>query len=341
MAGYQLKQALKYLKRIFPYYTKPQKKHSSKIEYQIGSLPDSNLTSKEYKQNIRRLMLILEGKTKTLTQQLKSEMNKYSKAKNYEQAAVFRNQYLSVKSLSTKIVFGAEETIDIKSDIALRQLSKLLAIKPKLRRIECYDISNFSGTDSVSSMVVFSDGLPAQDQYRHFKMHLLGPNDFAMMRETLRRRFAPRNIKKWPLPNLVIVDGGKGQLSSALDIWKEYGLKIPVVGLAKRHETIITYEKSNNTINFTSIQLRKNSPALQLLQRIRDESHRFAVSYHTVLRKKRINSSKFDKIPGVGPVTKKKLLRHFGSVAAVAKASETEIAGIVGKKTAQTIRQHI
>jgi excinuclease ABC subunit C len=192
-------------------------------------------------------------------------------------------------------------------------------------------------------MVVFSDGLPDNRAYRHFKMRTKGPNDFAMMRETLSRRFNERN-KSWPKPDLIIVDGGKGQLSSARDVLKQLKVTIPVVGLAKRYETLVLSSDDYRYISkfqkdgeFYTLNFENDSALLHLLQRIRDEAHRFAVSYHTKLRSKRTNKSILDEIAGLGPVTKKKLLRSFGSLGALKQASESEIAKIVGPSKAKTI----
>jgi excinuclease ABC subunit C len=293
--------------------------------------------------------MIIEGKTNTLLSQLEKEMKRLSKAKDYESAASIRNQYLAIKALSTKMVFGRDETFDLTLDAALQELAKSLGINKKLRRIECYDISNFAGGDSVSSMIVFTDGVPDQQQYRHFKMRTLGPNDFAMMKETLRRRFAERN-NSWPKPDLIIVDGGKGQLSVARQQLSEDSINIPIVGLAKRYETIVQHLKDVTTklpagakdeAEFRLINFEHNSPTLHLLQRIRDEAHRFAVSYHTVLRKKRTQKSFLEEIPGIGPAKRKLLMRSLGSSRAVKEASELEIAKIVGPKTAKVILEYI
>ncbi len=339
VAGFQVKQALKYLRRIFPYYTRSDRNHSSKLEYQIGVLPDPNISKKDYRLRIRRLLLILEGKSSVLTKQLERDMKRASKAKTYELAAELRNQYLALKGLSTKIVFGKDETFNIELDKALEEITRLLKLNKIPNRIECYDISNFSGGDAVSSMVVFTKGIPDQKQYRHFKMHTPGPNDFAMMQETIRRRFSERN-NKWPKPDLIIIDGGKGQLSSVLSVLNELKLDIPTVGLAKRYETIIMYNTASAN-SFSNLNFENNSVVLYLVQRIRDEAHRFAVSYHKLLRKKRTQVSVLDNIAGVGPVKRQKLLRKFGSVRAISKLSLDELTELVDKKTAMAIFEQL
>jgi excinuclease ABC subunit C len=196
-------------------------------------------------------------------------------------------------------------------------------------------------------MVVFTDGLPNNREYRHFKMRTKGPNDFAMMKETLSRRFSERN-KSWPKPDLIIIDGGKGQLSSAKKALAELDKDIFAVGLAKRFETIVVDakdlgQKANLRMEggYYMINFEKDSPILHLIQRIRDEAHRFAVSSHTIVRAKRIKKSQLEEVPGVGPATRKKLLRAFGSVEGVKRASKLELEEIVGVTKAKLILAHL
>ena len=346
--SYGVSQALKYLRRAFPYFINDKHKYSSKLEYQIGVLPKPDISKTEYRKQIRKLILVLEGKSTQLIDGLKKDINKLSKVRKFEEAIELRGQYLALKALNSRVVFGGEERIIIGIDQALKGLSDVLEIS-KIRRIECYDISNFAGGDSVSSMVVFTDGLPNNREYRHFKMYTKGPNDFAMMKETLTRRFSDRN-KSWPKPDLIIIDGGKGQLSSAKEALRESNKDIMTVGLAKRFETIVIdandirsteATKDNYTIrregDYYMVNFESNSPVLHLIQRIRDEAHRFAVTYHTKVRNKRIKKSELESIVGVGPATRKKLIRHFGSVVGLKQASADEIAKIVGESKAKLI----
>ncbi len=344
--SYGVRQALKYLRRAFPYFVKGKHKYSSKLEYQIGVLPRPDVTKTEYRKQIRKLIMVLEGKSTKLIDALKKDIDKLSKRQKYEEAIELRNQYLALKALNTRVVFGGEEKIVIGVDSALKGLSEILELK-KLRRIECYDISNFAGGDSVSSMVVFTDGLPDNKQYRHFKMRTKGPNDFAMMHETISRRFSDRN-KSWPKPDLIIIDGGKGQLSSAKKALAELNKDIFAVGLAKRFETIVVDakdlgQKANLRMEgeYYMINFEKDSPILHLIQRIRDEAHRFAVSYHTLVRAKRIKKSQLEEVPGVGPATRKKLLRAFGSVEGVKRATKDELAELVGLSRAEIIMSYL
>ena len=214
---------------------------------------------------------------------------------------------------------------------AARKLGEILGIG-YIRRMECYDISNTQGTDSVSSMVVFIDGKPDKKEYRRFRIKTVqGANDFASMAETLERRLREgfraedKEHGFGAVPDLIVIDGGKGQLHSAVDILTSLGMEdIPVVGLAKREEEIFLPGRED------SIVLDKNSPELGLITAIRDEAHRFAITYHRSLREKRTIASELDKIRGVGPKRKKALLAAFGDVEAIRGATIDELAAIPG-----------
>jgi excinuclease ABC subunit C len=232
------------------------------------------------------------------------------------------------------------------SNGAVEELAKALGLKPPPYRIECYDISNIQGSESVGSMVVFEGGKPANSQYRRFKIKTVkGPNDFASMQEVLWRRFR-RGLQEKEvvlqeggepkfshLPDLIVIDGGKGQLSAACEVLRDLHLQIPVVGLAKEFEHIFKPGSSE------PIVLPPNSQALYLMQRIRDEAHRFAITYHRLLRRKRTLQSQLDTIPGVGPQRRNALLKHFGSLKKIREADAEEIARVPGinRKVAEEI----
>lgn len=232
-----------------------------------------------------------------------------------------------------------------KKRLALDQLRDELNLPELPQRIECYDISNIQGTSSVGSMVVFEGGQPKRSEYRRFRIKgVRGANDFASMQEVLRRRFArfaeavqsdggpanARNGKEFDesfgsVPDLIIVDGGKGQVSAAHDAMRNMGVgHIPLAGLAKRFEELFVVDVSE------PIVLDRTSQALYLVQRIRDEAHRFAITYHRDVRKKAGMQSALDAVPGVGPKRKKALLRKFGSLKAVRESSAEEIAATPG-----------
>ncbi len=219
-----------------------------------------------------------------------------------------------------------------KTDVALKELQDALGLEGPPKRIECYDVSHVQGTSVVSSMVVFEDGRPAKSQYRRFRAKVQDRNDdFANMRETLRRRFARSSQADevtgtaWTLPDLVILDGGKGQLSAGLDALADAGrLQIPIVALAKEREELFRPEQN------APIVLPRTSQGLYLVQRIRDEAHRFAVTYHQNVRSKRAIHSALDEVAGVGPAKKRALLRKFGSVRGMREAPLDDLAAVAG-----------
>jgi excinuclease ABC subunit C len=219
----------------------------------------------------------------------------------------------------------------------LRSLRDLLDLEVEPRRIECFDISNIQGSDVVASLVVFEEGLPRKSDYRTFRIKGLSgaPDDFASMREVVGRRYRRLLEEGKELPDLVLIDGGKGQLGAALQALEELGLgEQPVASLAKREELIFVPGREE------PLALPHSSPVLQLVQRIRDEAHRFAIGFHRKARTMRTLTSELDEIPGVGPTTRRKLLSRFGSLRGVRGASLAELAGAVGAATAAKIRAH-
>ncbi|PLV59019.1 excinuclease ABC subunit UvrC [Thermotoga sp. KOL6] len=200
---------------------------------------------------------------------------------------------------------------------ALKELMKLINMEDFPYRIEGIDISHLQGKYTVASLVVFEDGFPKKNDYRRYRLNLDHPNDYEAIRKVVKRRYS-----KYPLPNLIFVDGGKGQVKAVLDALKDLKKDCPVVGLAKKEEIVVVKEKE--------LALPLDHPALRLLVQIRDETHRFAVGYHRKRREKDSLKSILDEIPGLGPVRKKKLLEHFGSVENVRNASVEEIARVIG-----------
>ena len=266
-----------------------------------------------------------------------------------------------------------------KRDEALGALASALGLARPPDRIECYDMSNIQGTSAVGSMVVFVNGKPEPREYRRFRIRSgETPDDFRMMAEVIRRRFSRASRLRaetgalslaavgadeafedlagddepadqppsptaardagWALPDLVIVDGGKGQLSAAIGVMRQLGLdEVPVAGLAKRFEELYLPERSD------PIVLPRNSQGLYLVQRIRDEAHRFAITYHRTVRSRRALASVFDEIEGIGPVRKKALLKRFGSVRRIREASVEELAETPGipRDLADRLKRHL
>jgi excinuclease ABC subunit C len=217
---------------------------------------------------------------------------------------------------------------------ALEELAEALGLPAPPLRIECYDISNVQGSDSVGSMVVFEEGRPRSGEYRRFKIRtVVGANDFASHQEVLRRRFrrakagdeGAEEALRWAMPDLVIIDGGKGQVSAAKAVLDELGLHdLPLAGLAKEREELFLPGSP------VPVVLPPTSSALYLVQRLRDEAHRFAITYHRDLRSKRQTRSAFDDLPGVGPKRRRALLRVFGSAKRVRDAPVEQIAAVPG-----------
>ncbi len=358
-----VRQSLKLLRRPFPFATRRiagQKRAT--LHYHLGldpGLEEGKTSLEDYRTNLRRLMAIIQGRRKTIVKELESEMKRVAKAQDFERAAHIRNQLYALQGLNTQVIFSDKEFLDISKDHALNELVNLLSIKKFPQRIEGYDISHMQGTDVVASMVVFTNGVSNKAEYRKFKTKINHNNDFYNMHETLKRRLSDKNRKAWGLPDLVLIDGGKGQLDAAIQARDDCGsAAIPFIGLAKREEQIVIHKtKSGVTLNKSSLQqlggfvsesedfllvnLPHNTNLIKLLQRIRDESHRFAVSYHSVLKVKRQTVSLLDDIPGIGPATRKKLLRHFGSMRAISGATVEELQAVVSKNKAVMMTQYL
>jgi excinuclease ABC subunit C len=363
--GLAVKKALRYLRRAFPYAisrSSSQKRNS--LYYHLGldpGLEEGKTSLADYRANLRQLMKYLRGGRAGLMRDIERQMKQAAKAQDFEQAAHFRNQLQALQSLGRQILFSDKELQDASKDQALMDLTALLGLPQPPRRIEGFDISHMQGTDTVASMVAFVSGVPDKASYRKFKMRLAGNDDFAHMAETVRRRLRDENVKKWGKGDLMLIDGGKGQLAAALQARGECGHKIPMVGLAKRQEEIIIQRTESipdaditkiisraakagayvtESADFVNVELPKNSHAVKLLQRIRDESHRFAVSSHSTLKRGRQVGSVLDEVPGVGPLTRKKLIRHFGSAKAAINAEPGQLQELLGKNRGRQLARY-
>lgn len=359
--GYAVRKALRLLRRIFPYaVTREQATMGSKLYEQIGLDPGINsgrTTLEEYRANLKNLMSYLRGNRSALMREVEREMKQAADNQDFEKATALRNKLYELKSLKKQVIFSDREFMDISKDKGLAGLATLLGIDiPK--RIEGYDISHMSGRDVVASQVVFTNGIPDKKQYRKYKIHTQQNNDFASMHNVISRRLKPGNVKKWGLPDLFLIDGGKGQLKSAIKAREEAGSKRPIIGLAKREEEIVISKKDPNTLlnvkiatelqfvineteDFYLVRMPLNNDIVKLLQRIRDESHRFAVTYHSTLKQKRQLSSWLDDVPGIGAVTKKKLIKEFGSSKGVLQARDAELEKILGRAKADILKTYI
>lgn len=381
-SGVPVKKALRYLRRVYPYLTKPPEKRRSKLEEDLGLSPKTDEGSEAYKRNLRKLISYIKGNRVSLMRELEQHMKTAAKEHRFEEAASYRNKLISMKELQRRVMFGDKEFLDISKDKALADLAALLGLGSSLRRIEGYDISHMGGTNVVASMVVFTNGASDRAEYRKFKTTLQENNDTRNMFDTLCRRLSEKNLKAWGNPDLLLIDGGKGQLDAVIKAQQERGTTFPVISIAKREEEIIIHRDKSNIdtavleslitspqpgvyversvshyiVNLHAGQLNASSHSknlrggststnfndvVKLFQRIRDESHRFAVSYHTVLKRKKATASDLDEIPGIGPATRKKLLKHFGSLKAISEADEDTIGRLIGTMKASAVVRHL
>ena len=355
-----IKQALRLLRKVFPYATKrqPGQKRAT-LHYHLGldpGLEEGRTSLEDYRANLRRLMAFISGKKNSITKEIEKEMYLAANSQDYERAAKLRNQLTSLQRLSQQIIFSDKEFLDLSKDLGIAELVELLSLEAFPKRIEGYDISHMQGSDVVASMVVFTNGASNKTEYRKFKTKQDINNDFFNMNETIYRRFSPQHLKDWGYPDLVLIDGGKGQLDAALKARDQRNSsRVPFIGLAKRQEQIvIDVTRSNVALNHRTIQrlgghaiisqnfilvtLPKSTNIVKLLQRVRDESHRFAVSYHSTLKRKRVSNSKLDELPGIGPITRKKLLKEFGSVKAIQAADDQDLINLIGPAKTSIVR---
>lgn len=329
----------------------------------------ARISREEYRQRMERACEVLEGKSREMTASIEEEMAKAAERLDFEKAAALRNLLKDLRETSRPMRRFTRKSlpnsIDPEGDVA--ELRAALGLSETPRTMECFDISNISDNHIVASMVRFRDGVPDRERYRRYRItSTKGQDDFASMAEVIRRRYsrllleaakadpnsetsqeAPADAiarharshgDKSPLPDLVIVDGGKGQLGMACRELQALGLHDqPVIGLAKEFEEIYRPGES------LPIRLDKDSGALRLLQRIRDEAHRVANGYNELLLRRRISESILDDIPGVSDARKKALLKRFGSITRLRRATVEALAETPGisRAMASTILEHL
>lgn len=314
-----LRSALKFVLKTFPIATcsksiEKQKKACLKYQYKLCSAPCANKISKqEYNKRIEQISKLFAGDKDSLLKELYINMKINSDALDFERAAENRNQIYALEKSIKNVRITTPDT-DFRMDESLMELKNSLNLETLPYRIAGFDISNIGGTLATGSLVIFENGLPKKEDYRKYKIRQTGPDDVAMIKEVLNRR-CKRIIEQNEIKDdLILIDGGKGQVNSASRVLKEYNLNTPIIGLAKKNEEIFFPHQSNPII------LPKNSKALFLLQRIRDEAHRFAISYHKKLRSKSAKKSILEEIPGVGEKTRETLLNHFGTIEKIQQA---------------------
>ncbi|MDO8535907.1 MAG: excinuclease ABC subunit UvrC [Candidatus Omnitrophota bacterium] len=275
-----LKEALKILQKLFPLRTCNKMPNGKCLEFDIGQCLgpcEGRVGEERYGAIIKELRLFLEGRHSELLKLLTDKMTQLSKDEKFEEATECRDRLEALGSVNTdRVKYGPSKELD--------ELKSVLGIKTGLEVIEAFDISNIMGDEAVGSLVYFRKGKPDKDEYRKFKIKTVsGMDDYSMMREIVRRRYTRSVKEKKRLPDLIVIDGGRGHLSVALDELKKLGLDdLPVIGIAKEFERIYLKDKKD------PILLPKESKALHLLERIRDEAHRFAITYHKKLMSKRL-----------------------------------------------------
>lgn len=277
---------LRLARKIIPFRTNC-KPYSGKacLSYHLGLCPGvciSAIGKNDYKKNLKKLRSFLNGETNSLISRFKKDMERSVKNMDFEEAGKWRDKISAIEKTTRRYeeidkYLEGPAALEGIYNLQVKELAKVLGLKSLPRRIECYDISNIQGTNSVGSMVVLIDGKINKDEYRRFKIKTVaGINDPASVAEVLIRRFH----NDWERPNLIVVDGGRTQLNAAERVLTALQIDIPVIGLAKRFEEV--YQVGDSHV----LRLPKDSPALFLIQRIRDEAHRFAISYHRKLRSK-------------------------------------------------------
>lgn len=315
-----------------------------------GSLRDccrpceNKVTTEEYRARIDALISILNGNIKAVEETLRLKMQDCAAKKQFEKAAIFRDVAVNIRSLYAQKLRSFENAAvpgSAPGPAAVADLQSALKLDAPPQIIECFDISNISGTLAVASLVRFSGGLPDKASYRRFRIRTVtGSNDFAMMYEAVSRHFSRLLEKDLPRPDLLMVDGGKGQLSSALKALVALSCPpFPVIALAEKREEIFVPGRPDPYI------LDHSRPALKLLQAVRDEAHRFAITYHRSLRLNAIRNSILDEIEGIGETRKQAILREFGSVQSLRRAPTPEsiaarVPGI-GPEFAKTIFDYL
>lgn len=285
------------------------------------------VTRVQYRDRVDAACAFLEGKSREWLESLKGEMLTAAQRQDFEKAAELRDIVFALeKTLERTRKFERDHPQVLPAASALEDLAQALGLTQPPRHMECFDISHISGTFVVASMVHFTDGRPDKAQYRRFQIRsFVGNDDFRAMEEVVGRRYQRLNNEGIPMPDLVVIDGGRGQIGAALKAFIALDLEPPaLIGLAKKHETVIFPDER------PPLNLSLTHPGLQLLQRLRDEAHRFANTYNADLRSKRIRESVLDEFPGLGAVRRNSLMRRFGDIDKLRAASIAQIMEVDG-----------
>jgi excinuclease ABC subunit C len=285
------------------------------------------LTAAQYRERVDAACAFLEGKSREWLESLRLEMLGAAQRHDFEKAAELRDVVFALeKTLEKTRKFERDHPLIVPDETALAELATALGLPRPPRHMECFDISHISGTFVVASMVHFSDGRPDKNQYRRFQIRsFIGNDDFRAMEEVVGRRYFRLREEGKPMPDLVVIDGGRGQIGAALKAFIAMDLEPPaLIGLAKKHETVIFPDER------APLNMPLTHPGLQLLQRLRDEAHRFANTYNADLRSKRIRESVLDDFPGLGEVRRAALLARFGDIDRLRAASVAQLMEVDG-----------
>jgi excinuclease ABC subunit C len=281
--GGNVKQALRLLRRAFPFYTSPRtSQKTSQLSRQIGLEPPADITSSSYKKSLRQLISYLKGNRVKVMEELEKDMSEAARQQQFETAANLRNKLRYLKELKRQVVFSREEFVDASRDQGLRELQDLLGLSEVPRRIEGYDISHHGGKNSTGSMVVMSNGVADKSAYRKFRLRSASSDDYQQLREIISRRL--KHLGSWGRPDAIMLDGGKGQLSAVSDLLKAVG--IAYFGRVKSGNHSRNAAVSVVLADGQTRQLDPNSHLAKLIARLDDEAHRFAVNYHSHLKRK-------------------------------------------------------
>ena len=352
-----LKDILKFLRKSFPYSIHRQPPKKPCLDYHLGLCPcpaANDFSPQEALANLRKIKLYLAGEHRALEKKLQKEMKSYALKYQYEQAALIRNQLKALKNFRQSLIFQELKHFKPKDDQALVDLKELFCLRQLPERIEAYDISHLSGQYVTASMVVAQSGMIMPHLKRRFKAKIDENNDFAQMQAVIARRLQSKTLPD--LPDLLLIDGGKGQVSGVLEVLNGYRKKATVLGLAKKDEEIIL-RKGNYQLNekklralaglkiesshFCQLKISPQTDLVKFLQRLRDASHRFALAYQRQLHYRAQTDSPLLSLPGVGPATYKKLMKVFGSMANLQKSSQAELQEILNHKQAKVVYNYL
>lgn len=329
-----LRQAVIALRQIFPLRSCGRMPKNVCLNYHISQCLGpcaGKVDDKGYSEIVSQLKLFLEGRTAELIKVLTKNMSQASAREEFEEAAQIKKRIEILSAVR-------ERSIDYSPAGESKELKDVLGMGKDLNAIEAFDVSNIMGSEAVGSMAYFYKGRPKKSEYRKFKIKSVSRiDDYAMMREIVRRRYSRLLEEKKDMPDLIVIDGGKGHLSAAAGELEKLGLaSIPVIGIAKEFEHV--YKKGSKE----PLVLPKESKALHLLKRIRDEAHRFAISYHKNLLSGNIEISELDLINGIGKKRKKNLMSHFGSVEKIKTAGKEALLKVRGmdEKSARSVIEH-